>query len=316
MTRGLMLISLLTMLGLLGCSSPRAGNGRTDEVLDAYPHRMMTSAHAAFSRGDIARAAELYERAWIRARIADRPVAIGASAYNLALCRIALGRDDRVAELLAEAIVELERAGESTYDVQLVQAEYLRSSGETSAAWSVTDALLENRPPRPIRAQTRTLRALLAMELDDFEAAREEWQQAEREGRRVRDERIAARLAEIEGQIALVDDDLIAAATAFDREAHHYRNIGRYTDMSRALARAADVWMLAAEPVKTLDRSYRAARHYAAADQWTDALQLLDRALPALEDDEVEDLMIQRFAALVDEVASAMKKAAARDVQE
>ncbi len=315
MTRLAAVALLFVMGGLLGCSSPHAGNGRSDEVLDAYHNRMMTSAHAAFARGDIGRAAELYERAWTRARLADRPVAIGASAYNLALCRIALGETTAVPELLAEAVLELQRAGEATFDVRLVQAEHRRATGDAEGAWAITEDLLDDGPPRAMRVQTLALRALLALEMDEVEAAREEWQQAERQGRRVRDERLAARLAEIEGYLAQAEDEVDVAAAAFDREALHYRNIGRYADMARALARAADAWMVAGEPDKMLDRSYRAARHFAAAAHWTESLQLLDRALPALESDQVDDAMIGRFAALVDEVAAAMKKEAARNVQ-
>lgn len=302
--------SVLLALALLlaGCGGPRSATGPAVKR-DAYYHRMITSGHAAFERGDIGRAAELYENAWVRARMMDRPAEIGASAYNLALCRIALGNMESGRDLLREARAELRRAGESGVDTLIAEAEVERRLGDQEAAWTLTDEVLEaldRLRARAFRVQTHSLRVLIALDRGDPETATKELALAEREVRRDTAPRLNARLAESRGRLRLAEGRVLQAAQAFDEETLFYRDEGRYPDMARAMVRAAAAYQEGGDVWMAVDRFYRAARHYAASGETVVALRLIERALPDME--AVNDVtMEQRVARLFEDLSESVK---------
>ena len=299
---------LVFTLFVTACGGPRPAT-RPAVQRDAYYHRMITSGHGAFQRGDISRAAELYENALVRAQIMDRPEAIGSSAYNLALCRIALGDLKEGRDLLRKARVELRRAGESGLDTLLAEAEVTRRLGEAEAAWTLTDeavVALEGIRARHERIQVHSLRALLALDRDDVENATDELALAERQVRRDTPFRLQARLAEVRGRLHWAGDDPVLAAQEFDQEAMHYRNEGRFQDMARAMTRAAAAYDKADDQGLAADRFYRSARHYAAAGDPVEALKLVERALPSLEQAE-DPALEQRVAALFEKLTETVK---------
>ncbi len=293
---------------LTACGGPRSATGPAVKR-DAYYHRMITSGHAAFERGDIGRAAELYENAWVRSQIMDRPAEIGASAYNLALCRVALGDLESGRNLLREARVELRRAGESGVDTLIAEAEVERRLDNREAAWVLTDDVLEaldRLRARALRMQTHSLRALIALERGDHEAAAKERALAEREAPRDAPPRLRARLAEVRGHVLLAEEYPLLAAKAFDEETLFYRDAGRYPDMVRAMQRAAAMYQKGGDHWPAADRFYRAARHYAADGKAVEALQLIERALPDLEAAGDED-MERRVAVLFENLSESVK---------
>ena len=301
-------LMLVLAVFLTACGGPRAGS-RPEVRKDAYYHRMITSGHGAFERGDISRAAELYENALIRAQLMDRPEKIGASAYNLALSRIALGALDEGRGLLQEARAELLRAGESGVDTLIAEAEVTRRLGDTEAALQLTDeavAALEGVRARAMRVQLHALRALLALDRDDAETAVEELALAERPVRRATPLRLCARLAEVQGRLYLQEGEARLAAQEFDLETMYYRNDGRFPDMARAMARAAAAYHEAGDSAMAARHYYRAARHHAAAEQPVDALRLVEQALPALEAADDPDLAA-RVTALFEELTKTVK---------
>lgn len=268
------------------CRSPRPAGGPA-EVRDAYFHRMITSGHAAFQRGDIARAAELYENAWVRAQVMDRPAMLAASAYNLALCQIALGELDAGYQLLRSAYAEMVRIKDPGVDALIAKAEVLRRLNRSEEAWAVSDRLLAESAPRPVRLQNHSLRALLALDVNNGEKAELELEQAHRQVRRQTPVRLLARVAEVEGRLALYNDDRESAAAAFDRAAMLYRDEGRFPDMARVLADAADLYAEMGSRHEAVDRYFRAARHHAAASEPVLGLRLLDAALRLLEESDL-----------------------------
>lgn len=306
----LLLPSALTLILMFtACSGPRAAE-RSEVRRDAYYHRMITSGQNAFLRGDISRAAELYENALSRAQIMDRPAAIGASAYNLALCRIALGEWVAGRDLLREARIELRRAGESGVDTLIAEAEVAHQMGDVEAARTLSDEAaqaLEGLRAHEMRMQLHSLRALMALERADAEAATEELALAERQKRRDTPLRLLARLEEVRGRRLLADEEPRLAAQAFDLETMYYRNEGRFSDMARAMTRAADAYRDANEHAFAADRYYRVARHYAADGQPVAGLRFVERALRSLE--EIDDAeLARRVALLFEELSAAVKK--------
>lgn len=309
--RRLVCVALLALVA--GCRSPAPVSGPA-EVRDAYFHRMITSGHAAFQRGDIARAAELYENAWIRAQVMDRPALLAASAYNLALCRIALGDLDEGLNLLRSAYAEMARMGDPGVDALIAKAEVLRRLSRSDEAWQVSATLLAQSAPRTLRLQNHSLRALMALDANDGETARAELEQARRQVRRQTPLRLQARLAEAEGRFAVYNQDLQAAADAFDRAALLYRDEGRFADMARALAEAAALHARLSDRAAAVDRYFRAARHHAAAEEPVLGLRLLDAALQLVE--ESEDLIDgARLLDLFEELQESVKNQRSADVQ-
>ncbi len=294
---------------VVGCGTPRPAR-EPDPMPDPYFQRMITSGHAAFERGDVVRAAELYANAWTRAQVMDRPQAMGAAAHNLALCNIALGHWPEAQRLLRAARAELERGGEPVIDTWVLEAEVLRHLGQTDLAWDATEEALTRidgrRAWRTAEIQVRSLRALMALDQDDPTTAQAEFERAEsilfrRAGRRVQ-----ARLAEVRGRLAWANDDPARAAEAFDEEARLYRVDGRFPDMARALHRAGRAHERTEAPATAADRYFRAARHYAARANDAEALRLLERALPLLKTVEDPELTT-RIADLVEAVLSRME---------
>ena len=276
---------LALVLLLSACGGPRPAS-RPAVRDDAYYQRMITSGHGAFQRGDIGRAAELYENAFIRAQIMDRPAEVGSSAYNLALCRIALGDLEEGRDLLRAARIELRRAGESGVDTLIAEAEVTRKLGDVDAAWQLTDEAvqaLEGVRARAVRLQVHSLRALMALEQNQPEKATEELTLAERHIRRDTALRLLARLAEVNGRLLLAGGETRLAAQEFDLETMYYRNEARFSDMARAMSRAASAYQEAGDHAVAVDRYYRAARHYAADGSPVEALRLVEKALPSLE---------------------------------
>lgn len=293
---------------LTACGGPRAASGPSIKR-DAYYHRVITSGHAAFQRGDLSRAAELYENGLVRAQVMDRPAEIGASAYNLALCRVALGDLEQGRELLREARMELRRAGESGVDTLIAEAEVERRLGDNDAAWNLTDevlASLRGIRAREWRIQTHALRALIALDRDDHSVAEEELSIADGDVQRTTPLRLRARIAEGRGELFLARGEVLPAAKQFDSEAMFYRDEGRYTDMVRALVRAGAAYQAGSDHWMAADRYHRAARHYAAHDRTVEALRTLERALPSLE--EIDDpLLARRVALLFENLAESVK---------
>lgn len=285
-----------------GCGTARPA--RPTVTRDAYYHRMITSGHAAFERGDITRAADLYENAWIRARVMDRAEAIGTAAYNLAISQMILGDVDQAHKLLLEAEHEFRRAEDPGVDVRLAQVEVAFRRAQYAEAWALTEALLPDLSGRRLqddRVQVHTVRALLAGQEDDWERMVEAVDAAESAVHRATSFLLRARLAEAQGRLALGQERWLDAATVFDREAVYYRNAGRFVDMAVALERAADAYVKADEVEMALERYFRLARHFLAAEGIAEGLRVMQHALSLMPaEGPVSDA--ERWTSLYEEI--------------
>ncbi len=273
-------------LFLVGCGGP-GGAGRPEPYSDPYFTRVMTSGHAAFERGDIARAAELYQRARVRAERADRDDWLLASAYNAALAHHLLGDSARAREGLSTAQTAALALDDPAVDVRLLFAELEWNDQRVDAAWALLEGLMDASLTRPHRVQVHSLRALIALDTGDVEQARQEIAAAEHQLRRSTAWRLRARVAEVNGRIAWREEASAQAAAHFDDEAYYYQQDGRFEDRARAQLRAAEAHLAADDPMTAVDRYLRAARHFAAGDEQVLALQSARSALTGLE--RVED---------------------------
>jgi hypothetical protein len=96
---------------------------------------------------------------------------------------------------------------------------------------------------------------------------------------------LAAGIAELEGAIALLENNPAGAGERFDRQAAFLQQAHLYSDMGRALGRAGDAYAAANQPAAAGDRYYRAGRSalalgdVVAARRWLDAAGKSDPAL-------------------------------------
>ncbi len=278
------IVLFLVIIAMTGCRGPSVTHDPKipDEVYD----RLTVSARAAFQRGDIERADELYLQALNRARVMDRPSEIGASAYHLAICRIAAGEVASGIELLQKADNALKDFVDDRIPVLIASAEAYRMINNRSAATNYLDEalnMLGRRRARPLRVQIHTLQAMIAIEEGRV-------QDAERALARAGDNmesdmplRMHARIAEIEGLLYMRGGDYLSAAAAFDREANLYRDAAIFKDMVRARTRSAQASSRAGEYMAAAENYFRAARSQF-ANGYTDAAQrLLEQAQVNLE---------------------------------
>lgn len=289
-----------------GCRSPSVTQERV--VPDAFYNRVSVSARAAFQRGDIPRAEELYEQALDRARAMDRASEIGMAAYHLAICRIALGEVADGMALLREADRALERTGEDRVPVWIAEAEAAQLVGDRETASARLEQALQTLDRRrewAWRAQIHVLQALITIDEDRWAEAEEALASAEASVRRDTPPRLLARIAEVQGRILLHAGAMLEAATAFDREADLYRDAARFTDMTRARSRAAQAFARAGEHAEAAERFYRAARSFHSLDLPDAALRQIEQALVSLEQVEAEDLAA-RVAQLVQDLSDSL----------
>jgi len=126
---------LILIVGIAGCRSAAKKNE------DSEVRRHAEAAHKAFSIGYDETAVVRYRRAVRRAWAIDDARLIGRHAYNLAAANAAMGHFREARDWLAEARVELTRAGEDTLKTQVLQAHIARQQGFFDEAYALTVAV-------------------------------------------------------------------------------------------------------------------------------------------------------------------------------
>jgi tetratricopeptide (TPR) repeat protein len=259
-----------------------------------------SSARAAFERGDAGRAASFYEKALQHARARDERAEIAGLAYNLAACRILLGRTDGVAALLVEAREERRRAGVPADDLDLLDANRLRTEGQPAEARALALRVAENAKDPALAREAWLFTGLVAAQAGDAGAVEQAVVRAGDAG--------GALPAYLRGAALLLRDRPAEAAPHFDRAADAYRDAGRPIEMTDALARAADCLARAGRGAEAADRHYRAARSAHARGDETTALAGVEGGLSALGD-ERDSPTRATLLALLDDIRRSVEAA-------
>ncbi len=243
---------------LVGCAT-----GRVDKpAVDAEIREMAGSARAAYDRGEISRASELYGRALARARRVDDVFEASRNAYNLALCMAALDRTAEARGLLAQARVALPAKGEAVARIWLAEAEVARRDGGTNDVRVLAQRALEAGPDRVGRVQARLLLAGLACEEGACPAARGLLKEARQDIDLRSDPVLLAQAAAIAVRLAIADGDVEAAAAGREEQAVWLRQAGRYREMAETLLAAGTDYRRAGEPRKAYLCLLRAAASF------------------------------------------------------
>ena len=197
------------------------------------------AAGTAFGKGAYAQAPDLYRQALVRAYARDDREAIVDTQCNLAVVLLRLGAPEEARAVVEEAKAELARA-EQVVPVRLVllEATVLYRTGETAAAWDISEQLLAGAAEAEpgVMAKVQFLRGLLAAERGDENSLRVSIAALAK----ANDPALRADLTELRGYLAMAEHHWEAAVQAFDATADLRRETLDYVGMMRALARAGE----------------------------------------------------------------------------
>ena len=269
----LILVVLLITAG--GCGSSRVvqkGSG-VDENLT----RLNNSARISYDNGRLEQAANLYRQALNRAYLRDDRMAIVDAQYNLAVCNLGLRSYDKALVWVHQAQNELVRGEESvTTDILLLKATILYRTGKLDDAWEITDQILlpSNQPVEAVESKTRFLRGLIADKRGDTNQLRKEINALNSFSA----SGLKADLEELNGRLAMAENNWDAAIQAFDSSARRRREKLDYRKMAQALALAAEACDQAGKPSNASKRYFRAGRSAARQGNNQDAIKWLERA--------------------------------------
>lgn len=145
------------------------------------------------------------------------------------------------------------------------------------------EAELDVEQRQAARAQVALLRANLACDVTDLNAARNELASARRQLPLVANRAVHAEAERVEGRIQLISAQPQAAAGQFDLEADLLRKAEVYREIPYASFDAGECYDMAGEAWMAADRYLRAARMLYACQAWWDAMLALEQALPLID---------------------------------
>lgn len=133
------------------------------------------------------------------------------------------------------------------------------------------------------RAQVALLRANLACDTSDLDAARAELRAVRRQLPLVANQAVHAEAERVEGRIQLISMQPQAAGQQFDLEADLLRKAEVFREIPYASFDAGECYEMAGETWMAADRYLRAARMLYACEAWTDAEMTLEQALMLID---------------------------------
>ena len=265
---------LILAAGILiwsGCgSSPRVQDRPAGDV---YLERLNRAARQAFDKGRIEQAASFYRKALDRALVRDDAGAIVDAQYNLSVCLTKLHSYTEAMQLVRRAEAELTLVDQiSLADLLLLKAVLNYKTAETDDAWKVTQQILSmtHRTTPVIRSRTHFLRGLIAVERGDVHQLRNETAALGQPN----NPSLRGDLAELQGHLAMVEQNWEAAIDGFDKAAILRRETIDYHAMMKVLALAGKACEMAGNTKGASQRFIRAGRSavlqadYDAAKLW------------------------------------------------
>lgn len=259
-----------------GCGSPPATHR-----LDAEIERNTAAAKSAYTTGATASAALFYQKALARARLADQPLEIARSAYNLAACLAEQQKYQEALELLDEAQYESEQAGLDFQEVRLLRAEIARSQGQTDEAQALARSginAVKNPENDPYFLQLQIVLAESACDRSDGALALKELAKVNKKLLAAAAPIIRAKAAGVQGRALLLEKRPAEAAICFDHAAALYREAQRYFDMAISLHRSGDAYERTGKRQEAFNRYYRAARSLILCGENTRAQESFNQA--------------------------------------
>lgn len=266
-------VAVSACLALAACrSAPRA-----TEAIDVQLAQYASSAQAAFSRQQYARAGRFFHLALQRARAIDDSREIGKQAYNLAAALHLQGRSEEALSYLAEAQQALEENRLDSAPVWLLRARALRAVGRLSEARSAASRVVSMNTPADVQAQAWLVYGHVS--LDQGETGEAEKALARARALASADAALQAGIAGLAARLNARAGDQARAGLLFDEEARALQRAGRFRDMADALRRAGEAYAAAGDIRAAGDRLYRAARSFYGQGDRQKALEAIEQML-------------------------------------
>ena len=240
-----LILAALAALALAGCTSkPEA------RPMDEPMRIARDSAAAYYADGRFAAAEVEYERALARAYVLDNGQAAARYRYQIAVCKLGLGKLDEARASFSAASREAVKEGAFLLAAQAETAEarVALEQGKAAEAKSLAaQALKRPRTANPLDEPDFRLRADAHLVLaeaaatDDGKRARAELAEARKEWGKTQPEPVfEAVAARVEGLILAGEPGKTQdAAKAFEREGEQWQAARRYRERASALERAA-----------------------------------------------------------------------------
>lgn len=270
------------------------GNRRPAGATEPRNASRAAIARAAFDRGSWAQASDIYRDLLRRARSLDEPRDIGNAAYNLAACHLQLNDLETAADLLAEARIELPRAGMPIADVLLVQARLSRRQGDVAAAGRhlrELETLATARPGPLHRFEASLLGAEMALDSGDVLTSRAARERAAAQYETVSNPLLQAEFHVLSGELEMLGKGPGAAAEQFDRAAALFRQGRSPEAMAAALRQAGEALARTGRRREAIDRLYRSARSFQAQKRFDSARKGLRSAVELARAGGDDDLL-------------------------
>ncbi len=280
-----------------GCrSSPPPG----PQPQRSEAERLMQTGRRQFDAGAMEAAIRSYRLALEAARTADEREAVSRIASNLAVALAATGQWSEARRHARLAQAEAQEATIDRWTAELIEARiaWLQDDFETAGALAENVWLAPGVTRYPgLRTEAGVLTAQVFLERDRIDAAIARLDAARTLMPADASFALRAVWQGTAGRIAMQDDRPLDAATAFDRQASHWRNAARYEDMALALEAGGHAWLAVDRPRDAADRYFRAGRSLDAMRP-TDAQRLLQLARDlAVQVDDV--MLLERIDSLL-----------------
>jgi tetratricopeptide (TPR) repeat protein len=220
-----------------------------------------------------------------KARQADDMQAVAKDAYNLAVCKLAVGRTDEAEVLNTEARVACRSAGLSPASTYLLESELarLRRDFETAGKLARSAIDLIDGDDKETKVEARIMLATIYLNAGDTDLARDEIKRAKKLSKKLDQPQYSAAIAGILGGIALREGDQEAAAQAFAGQAGWLRKAGEFGSMATALRQVGDIYSNIDMQASAAEYYYRAAMSLVAQGRRQSAAKLLEQARKAGE---------------------------------
>ena len=255
-----------------GCGTPRVSS------FDSRLKDWSETARVAYGEGQVARAAELYGLALERARLIDTPLEVGKTAYNLALCKAALGREEEARQFLAQALALLPAESPEVGRARMAEAELDRAGGNEPTAVATALSIVAGRAEADTKAQARVLLAEAAMRANDKDQCAAQWKRAVSALSEDSDPLVWARAEAVAAWLKQAEGGDLEAGRALERQAKWLGKAGQYRGMAGALEEATSAYRKGADLRAAADCALRAAQSLAANGEKERAVRLVLQA--------------------------------------
>jgi tetratricopeptide (TPR) repeat protein len=270
-----LLLSVLLGMAVNACGSRQAPQPTVavDEAFELASH----AAGIAFGKRKYARAADLYRQALAHAYRRDDHQTIVDTQYNLAVVLLRLDALEEARTVVDDAKAEFSRAQQTVPAyLLLLEATILYRTGQTAAAWDISEQLLAGAIPAEaeVIARGQFLHGLMAAERGDMARLR----QAVAATEMANQPELCGDHAELRGYLAMAEHNWEVAVQAFDTAAHLRRESLDYAGMRRALAMAGTASERHGQPRTAAVFYLRAGRSALQLERKQDALRWLMQA--------------------------------------